>query len=341
MDNNIENIRKSSIPLPITTAALRWARKFSNSEGAIEPEKKEQIYFNTLAVWAVKDYMEMMDIPTDLNASDSWNPAMRLYTDAADLKLTNLGHLECRPLKSGKSRNFCNIPLEIPDYRIGLVAVEIDTQRQEATLLGFMKTAIAGELAIEKFQSIDKLLLHLDDLERRTQPVQLRQWLRNIFETGWQSVGEILVAKEPSFAFRSSAIVARGKTIHLTADISETAPATISETTPATAPSFRGTATLDSGVRETAQSVALLVAIEPITDAEINVKVQVHPGAGADSLPHHLTLKVTDGEGTTVMEACAGKGNGSMTLEFAADRGERFSVVVKLKDVCIAENFVA
>lgn len=341
MNNHIEKIRKTSILLPITTAALRWANKFSNIAGATNAQKKEQVYFNTLAVCAVKDYMEMMDIPTDLNASDSWNPAMRLYTDAADLKLTELGHLECRPLKSGKSRNFCNIPLEIPDDRIGLVAVEIDTIRQEATLLGFRETATAGELAIDELQSIDKLLLHLDCLERRKQPAQLRQWLHNIFEAGWQSVGEILVVKEPSFAFRSSAIVARGKTIHLTADISETVPTTISETTPATAPSFRGIATLDSSVRETTQSVALLVAIEPITDAEINVKVQVHPGTGADSLPLHLTLKVIDGEGMTVMEACAGKGNGCMTLEFAADRGERFSVVVKLKEVCIAEHFVA
>ncbi len=61
---------------------------------------------------------------------------MRLYTDAGDLKLSQLGHLECRPLKSG---NFCYIPLEIPDHRIGLVAVEISIKRQEATLLGFMK----------------------------------------------------------------------------------------------------------------------------------------------------------------------------------------------------------
>jgi hypothetical protein len=85
----------------------------------------------------------------------------------------------------------------------------------------------------------------------------------------------------------------------------------------------------------------LLVAIEPKTDTETNIKVQVHPAGGADSLPLNLTLKVIDGEGKTVMEACAGSGNGYMTLEFAADRGECFSVVVKLKELCIAENFVA
>ncbi|MEG4280865.1 DUF1822 family protein [Microcoleus sp. MON1_C1] len=330
MNNSTENIREKSITLPITAAALRVAQKFSNLDGVTSPEKKEQVYFNTLAVCAVKDYMEMMDIPTDLNASDSWNAAIRLYTDAADLKLTQLGHLECRPLKSGK---FCYIPLEIPDDRIGLVAVEIDIKRQQATLLGFMKTARAGDLAIEKLQSFDKFIQHLDCLERSRKTVQLRQWLHNIFEAGWQSIEDILVPKEPHLAFRYSSAVVRGKIIHLTADISEKASATLD--------SVQEKPNFWRGVIEPTPAVALLVAIEPKTDTETNIKVQVHPAGGADSLPLNLTLKVTDGEGKTVMEACAGSGNGYMTLEFAADRGECFSVVVKLKELCIAENFAA
>ncbi|MBW3586039.1 MAG: DUF1822 family protein, partial [Cyanobacteria bacterium 0813] len=66
MNNSTENIREKSIPLPITAAGLRLAQKFSNLDGVTSPEKKEQVYFNTLAVCAVKDYLEMMDIPTDL-----------------------------------------------------------------------------------------------------------------------------------------------------------------------------------------------------------------------------------------------------------------------------------
>jgi hypothetical protein len=333
MNGHLENIRESSILLPITTAALRLAEKFSNIGGVANQQKQAQVYWNTLAVCAVKDYMEMINISTDLNGSDSWNPVMHLATDAADLKLTELGHLECRPLKLGQSGKFCNLPLEIPDDRIGLVAVEINTQQQAATLLGFIATAKAGKLTVDKLQSIDKLLLHLDWLERKKAPVQLRQWLQNKFDAGWQSVAEVLVPKKLSFAFRSSAVVARGKTIYLTADISETVSPNVHY--------LRVNANLGSGIGETAQSVALLVAIEPTNDAEINVKIQVHPSAGADNLPLHLTLKVIDGEGTTVMEACAGKGSGCMTLEFAADRGECFSVVVKLKEVCIIENFVA
>jgi Protein of unknown function (DUF1822) len=330
MNNSTKNIREKAIPLPITTAALRLAQQFSNLDEVTTPEKKEQVYFNTLAVCAVKDYMEMMDIPTDLNASDSWNPAMRLYTDAADLKLTELGHLECRLVKDGE---FCDIPLDIPDDRIGVVAVEIDTNRQEATLLGFTATASAGELAIDKLQSFDKFLEYLDYLECRKKTVQLRQWLHHIFEVGWEAVEDILVPKEPNLAFRYRNAIVRGKIVALTADISEPVSATID--------CFQPKSNLCRGVREIDRSVALLVAIEPTTDAETKIKVQVHPATGADSLPLNLILQVIDGEGMTVMEACAGSGNGCMTLEFTADREECFSVVIKLKDLCIAENFAA
>ncbi|MGL5065169.1 MAG: DUF1822 family protein, partial [Microcoleus sp.] len=272
MKGNLENIRQSSIVLPIATAALWLAKEFSDRAylaGVITEAKKDRIYFNTLAVFAVRDYMEMMDVPIDLNASDSWNSAMRLYTDAADLKLTQLGHLECRPVQLDvKLEKFCDIPLEVPDDRIGLVAVELDTARKEATLLGFMKTAIAGNLKVDKLQSIDKLLEHLDYLERRQKPVQLHQWLHNIFDASWQAVEDILVSRSPSLAFRHNRAIVRGKIIHLTGNISERALATVDCLPPKSHVWREAT--------EATQSVALLVAIEPITETETNIKVQVH-----------------------------------------------------------------
>lgn len=89
-------------------------------------------------------------------------------------------------------------------------------------MLGFRETASAGELAIDKLQSLDKFLEHLDCLERRKKPVQLRQWLHHVFEAGWQAVGDILDPKEPNFAFRYRNAVVRGKIVELTADISAT-----------------------------------------------------------------------------------------------------------------------
>jgi hypothetical protein len=150
MVHGTKNIEEKSIPLPITQAALRMARQFADQQPT--QEKKQQVYLNTLAVCVVNDYMEVMDIPTDLLGADSWNPVMRLIADVADLKLTKLGHLECRPVRSG---TLCYIPPEVPDDRIGVVVVEIDAELQEATLLGFAKTVRTGSLSLNQLQSVD------------------------------------------------------------------------------------------------------------------------------------------------------------------------------------------
>jgi hypothetical protein len=309
-------IKKQSIPLSITTTALRTAQQFADQ--SLTPEKQEQVYFNTLAVCAVNDYMEMMDIPTDLNASDSWNPAMRLYSDVADLKLTALGHLECRPIRSGTS---CYIPREVPDDRIGIVVVEINVGDREATLLGFTQTVRTGELSINELQTVDDLLARIDRLEHSQNEaridrlehsqseVSLSQWLQNIFEAGWQSVEKILAPKTPSLAFRRCKVT-RGKLI-------------------------------DIGIQLPGQSVALVVTLlTPETKVTVPLKVQVYPASEHAYLPPTLTLNLLDGKGVVVMEAIAGTANTHMTLEFHAQEGERFSVRVKLEDMSITENFV-
>lgn len=299
-----KNIEEKSIPLPITQAALRMAQQFASQQPT--QEKKEQVYLNTLAVCVVNDYMEIMDIPTDLLGADSWNPAMRLYADVADLKLTQLGHLECRPIRSG---TMSYIPPEVPDDRIGVVVVEIDTELQEATLLGFTKTVKTGSLSINQLQSVDDLLEHLDHLERNVGEVNLNQWLQNIFEAGWQSVEEILAPKAPVLAFRYRSGVTRAKLV-------------------------------DLGIQLPGQSVALVVTLTPRSSVEIQIKLQVHPTGEQAYLPDNLTVKVLDEEGAAVMEAHAKTANTHITLEFSAKLGERFSVRLELGDTNITENFV-
>lgn len=290
------------IPLPITQVALQMAQQFASQQPT--QERKEQVYLNTLAVCVVNDYLGIMDIPTDLKASDSWNPAMRLYTDVADLKLTQLGHLECRPVRSS---TLCYIPPDVPDDRIGVVVVEIDEERQEATLLGFAKTVPTGELSINQLQEIDDLLKHLDCLERQQAEVNLSQWLLNIFETGWQSVEEILAPKVPLLAFRKSSVT-RGKLV-------------------------------DMGIHLPHQLVALVVTLTPKTSVEIQIKMQVYPTEQAH-LPENLAVQVLDGEGVSVMEARAKTANTHIILELSAQVGERFSVLLKLGNTNVTEHFI-
>jgi len=164
MIHSIKHILEQSIPLPITTASIQIARQFANQQPT--PEKQAEVYLNTLAISAVNDYMQMMDIPTDLKASDSWNPAIRLYTDVADLTLTGLGRLECRPVKVDDLQKLTYyLPPDVPEDRIGVVVVAIDDRDRQATLLGFAKTVTTGNLPISQLQTLDDLLVYLEYLD--------------------------------------------------------------------------------------------------------------------------------------------------------------------------------
>ncbi|MBG1264664.1 DUF1822 family protein [Nostoc commune] len=304
MIHSTKNLAEKSIPVSITQAALKIARFFANEQ--VTPEKKIQVYLNTLAVCAVNDYMEMMNISTDLKASDSWNLAMRYYADVADLKLSALGNLECRPVTSG---NFCYIPPEVPDDRIGVVVVELDIEHEQATLIGFAKTIKAGELLFNELQTLEDLLAYLDSLESIPTQVKLSYWLQNIIDVGWQPIEKILAPKTPQLAFRYRNGVTRGKLI-------------------------------DMGIELPGQSLTLVVTLTPKNSVEIQLKLQVHPSEEQAYLPNNLIVKVLDEKGTTVMEAHARSGSTHVTLEFNAQIGECFSVNLELGHTNITENFV-
>jgi hypothetical protein len=85
-----------ALTLPITQAARTTAQQFASNQPT--PEKAEQVRLNTLCVWVVNDYLEIMGIPTSLTSSDSWNPVIRLCANIADLELPGVGRLECRPV---------------------------------------------------------------------------------------------------------------------------------------------------------------------------------------------------------------------------------------------------
>ncbi len=304
MVSNEKIIQEKFISIPITRAALRIAQQFAEQQ--LSEKKKEQVYLNTLAVYVVNDYMQMMDISCDLSASESWSPAMRLYADVADLKLPQLGHLECRVVRSG---SICYLPPEVSEDRIGVVAVKIDTEHQEAMLLGFAPIVKSGELRLEQLQPIDSLLEHIDRLESKTGEVSLSQWLQNIYDVSWLSVSEILAPKELASTFRYKSKVTRAKLVEL-------------------------------GVHKPGQVVALIVTLAPRTSIEIQIKMQVYPTDEQAYLPENLVVKVLDEDGTTVMSAHAKTVNTHIMLELSAQVGERFSVRLELGNTNITENFI-
>ncbi|MEG4802947.1 DUF1822 family protein [Microcoleus sp. ARI1-B5] len=191
--DNLSNLEP--LPMPITQNSLQLARQFSAQQR--HPQRQEQVYLNTLAVLAVRDYLTILSIDTDLTQCDSWNPAVRLFADAADLYVKGLGKIECRPMRhlhqnlakanqdlSANPPDICPVPVEARAERIGYIAVEIDEEEKEARLLGFSQTADSGELVLSELHSLDDFLVHLEHLFEAK--VDLRQWLVNVFAPDWQ-----------------------------------------------------------------------------------------------------------------------------------------------------------
>jgi hypothetical protein len=197
-------------------------------------ERATQVYRNTLAVLVVRHCLEQLDIPTDVAASDCWNPFSRLATDVADLCVPGLGRLECCPISQKEPS--CYVSPDSLEDRIGYLVIQLDQPYQEATILGFsprvnsepahqatatrfrrllsVSPSVSRErLPLQQLQPLEALLIHLEWLQQvphLQQKTHLSQWLHDLTKTDgskWQTI-EALMAQlyNPTFAFRSQGI---------------------------------------------------------------------------------------------------------------------------------------
>lgn len=336
MNPKTQVIEEFSLPLPITKTAHTIAQEFA--AGQPTAEKVEQVYLNTLAVCVVNDYLQMMSIPTDLTASDSWNPVVRLAADIADLEVTGLGRLECRPMKVNEQT--CYIAPEVWEDRIGYVIVQFDEILLEATLLGFVPTVATEHLLIAELQPLEKLLVHLSQLKSTLERsyvdpplgvrvaaqsvtnnvINLSQWLQGVFDTSWQ-IAESLLTTESNlaFSFRRS-------------DTGEEFNRPQS--------SIRRAKLIDLGLQLAGNSIALIVELRQESNQKTDVLLQVYPTGSKIYLPQLLQLIVIDESQAVFLEAQARSADNYIQLQFSGQPEERFSVKIALGDASITENFV-
>lgn len=318
MSHSPNNIECFALPLPITQTARQTAQQFANQQQT--PQKSEQVRLNTLAVCAVNDYLQMLDVPTDISAGDSWNPVVRLCADVADLEVLEIGRLECRPLKMQEQT--CHIPPEVWLDRIGYVIVQIDESLRQVSVLGFTSTA-AVSVPVSQLRPIEDLIGYLHQLQHAaaSRMVNLSQWLEEIFETAWQPV-EVLMnpaSSNMAFGFRNNL------------DFRDTNASSIS---------VRRARLIDLGIQLAGHPVALIVELRPESKQKTDILLQVHPTDNQTYLPPLLQLIVLDESGATFLKAQARNVDDFIQLEFSGTLGERFSVKVALGDDSITENFV-
>ncbi len=369
MNNKITETQSKSLPMPITQKAIHLAWQFASVHN--HPQKVEQIYLNTLAVLVVQNYFKILDIETDLTQCDSWNPVIRMFEDTADLYITGLGKVECRPIKSihqkaeNGSQDFfvnlpekCPIPIEAREERIGYLVVEIDEDAKEARLLGFSPTAETGELVLSELHSLDDFLVHLEHLSESKvnlsqwlkaetsrveieKPVKsnLGNWLQNVVETVWQKVEPakehlenlIFPDQNPNFAFR-------GNANWRTEFPSDRTHSSMNRFPQADVTQAK---LIDLGMRLGRTSVALLVAIAEQDDRTLKVYVQLHPAIGERYLPRNIKLSLISDTGKNLTESQSRIQDKCMVIDdIELLPKESFSIRIALDDFTVTENFV-
>lgn len=306
--------------VPLSSSAHSLAENFGKQQTSVQ--KAKQVYLNTLAVFAVEFYLRCMKTKTDWKASLSWEPVAQLLMDIADLEVSGLGKLECRPV--WLETESVEIPLEVWSNRIGYVVVQLDNSLRQATLLGFSETLPAtGELRISSLRSLEDLLEHLDQLSQ-PEPVKIRAnlslWLQNVFGPDWRSLESLFGTEERNLvvSLRSgsqlnTASVKRAKLINL-------------------------------GLQLGRQAVTLLVIVtKEASRSEITVRVQLHPAGGEDYLPPNIKLALLSESGEALDDAESrswGFDNFIQLYEFEGLPGECFSIQVASGERIVTENFV-
>jgi len=299
------------LTMPIGPAARRSAQTLGQQQS--DPKKAKQVYLNTLAVHVVDFYFQCLEIETDLAASDIWNPVVQKFMDIADLDVKDIGKLECRWV--GPGEDFVSIPADVRSDRIGYIAVEIAASQKEAKFLGFVKKSDREQVAVSELESIENLLEYLEEFK----PVNLSQWLQNVFDSGWHTAQTLFESKpELQFAFRSPQVVES----RASADVN--------------LPVKRGKLlNLERGKEQVALFVELMTTEEP----DIDISVEVYPTNGQTNLPNDLQLMVLDDEGETLMHARANKTE-NLLFELSGEPGEHFTVKLALGDFSVTEDFL-
>jgi len=301
--------------------AHRYAQQFAAEQAT--PSKGKQVYLNTLAVCAVRSYLQCLSVPTALDRSDCWHPGMRAMFDIADLVLPRIGKLECRPLLPDAATLV--LPAEATENRMGCVAVRLEESLDRVQLLGFLPAGAIPQppepIPLAQLQSLDTLI---DTLHRLRLGVQFRHWFEGIFAPEWQPA-ELLLAGR---MLRTVSSPPRDRDTPAT----ETVPKSVS----------RGKLLCfdqNGAEDESKASVILIVKTTERSPQETHICLGIYPLREGDRLPSGLHAIVLDEQGNIGLEAQAKDADDWIQLEFSCAPQEAFSTQVTLGDTSLTERF--
>jgi len=302
------------VPLKLSQEAHYFAKKFAAEQATAL--KAKGVYLNTLAVCAVYSWVQWMEFTTEIDQGESWDPIIRRFNDVADLVLTDIGRLECRPLLPGERS--ISLPLEVTEDRIGCVLVQFEQQLDKVKLLGFVPADayrnLPETISIEDLQSVEELTEYLEELlVLASSSVNLREWLVGKIGEAWRTAQEVLGEKRVELALGTARRGASDKIVRARQ--------------------------IDLGMPPDALSLALLVDVMQKLDRGLDIRLQVHPTDGQTYLPSGLKCAVLEPSGKTIEEVKTKNADRWVKFDIDGEPGEKFCVKIELGDVGATRNF--
>lgn len=198
------------LTISLNQDAYIWAKQFAAQQAT--QEKSKQVYYNTLAVCAVRQFVQEIGFKTNLAAGDSWHSVIRMVHDVADLVIPNLGKIECRVVMPEDT--VVSLPAEVTEDRIAYAAVRVQEQLTSVELLGFVRATDVYDsgttLEIEQLEPIENLIDYLFRLESGMEVLQeksevderVRQRLETTPMSQIIAQLEYIVRQEPEYEWR-------------------------------------------------------------------------------------------------------------------------------------------
>lgn len=279
----------------------------------IPKEKVQQVYINSLAVYAVDNYLRCMGFNPDWENSYSRNNLAIQLMNVADLEVKNIGKLECRPVLVNEEK--VEIPAEVSDDRIGYIAVQFDSNLKAAKILGFTHN-YATEIPINQLQSLEDFLMYLTECEvvkshqteAKLVTVKIGEWIDGVVDAAWEKLDRLLTPQQLGVAFKSEISVTRGQKI-------------------------------DLGIQLDKISLALVLKVTPENNSyEVSILTQLHPFQGI-TLPEGVKLIISDESGEVVLEQESREDDNWIQSAFDVELGEKFRVGVSYKENSVEREF--
>ncbi|ERT06926.1 hypothetical protein M595_3115 [Lyngbya aestuarii BL J] len=304
-----------TLPVPISQDAHRFAQQFAREQAT--PQKGKQVYLNTLAVVAVRDYLGWLSISTAIDQGDCWHPTKRAMLNVADLVLPHLGKLECIPILP--NQDHLEISPEVADNRLGYVTVQLSEDLQQVKLLGFVS---AQEIAcppesipLNQLHSLDHLI---DTIEWH------RKWKnlwKNLTQSEWQPIQLLPI---PNAVRSSNSVPAREANFRTAKSLEQ---------------SFIRGKVIQWENDPTKPAILLTVRVSENSTEEVDVKMRLYSFEDNIYLPAGLEVSVLDESGVACMKTQAREEDQWIELEVGCKPQEQFSLQITLNQDKIIENF--